>query len=152
MNSISSVFTQAHRAIDDEFAIAEKAVADLDWKKASDAFRRYKNILEGHLNHEESILFPEIEARTEMTAGPTRVMRMEHEDMRRLLEGMEQDIANQDSEHYLGLSETLLILIQQHNMKEENILYPMADNVLGNEQDAILKRVKAMDEGQGKVA
>ena len=29
-----------------------------------------------------------------------------------------------------GLAQSLLVLIQQHNMKEEQVLYPMADQVL----------------------
>ncbi len=48
---------------------------------------------------------------------------------------------NQDTGRYLGFSETLLIMMQQHNLKEESILYPMADSVLADDQSQILSRV-----------
>jgi hemerythrin-like domain-containing protein len=66
-----------------------------------------------------------------MTSGPTEVMRGEHRQMRDLLAQMEGALAVRDSDTFGGAAETLLILMQQHNMKEENILYPMCDNALG---------------------
>jgi DUF438 domain-containing protein len=66
-----------------------------------------------------------------MTSGPTEVMRGEHRQMRDLLAQMRASLANRDSDDFGGNAETLLIMMQQHNMKEENILYPMCDNALG---------------------
>ena len=42
---------------------------------------------------------------------------------------------------YLGLSGTLLILLQQHNMKEEHILYQLADATLGEQGARLLERL-----------
>lgn len=72
-------------------------------------------------------MFPAFEAATGMTQGPTQVMRMEHRQMRGLMAQMQQAWAERDGEAFAGAAETLLILMQQHNMKEENILYPMCD-------------------------
>ena len=54
--------------------------------------------------------------------GPTRMMRMEHEQMRQLFSELAEALENRDKDGYLGLSETLMILMQQHNMKEEQVL------------------------------
>ena len=40
--------------------------------------------------------------------------------------------------------ETLLILIQKHNMKEESILYPMADQHQAAQEDELLGRMEAV--------
>jgi len=34
---------------------------------------------------------------------------------------------------FAGHAETLHILMQQHNMKEEQVLYPMTDRLLGGQ-------------------
>ena len=42
-------------------------------------------------------------------------------------------MASGDLEGALDLGDTLLMLIQQHNVKEEGMLYPMAENMLSTE-------------------
>ncbi|TRZ68118.1 MAG: hemerythrin domain-containing protein, partial [Rhodocyclaceae bacterium] len=39
------------------------------------------------------------------------------------------------------VAETLLILMQQHNMKEENILYPMCDQALAAQVEQLSERI-----------
>jgi hemerythrin-like domain-containing protein len=87
-------------------------------------------------------LFPTFEAKTGMSMGPTQVMRMEHQQMRALFEDAQAAIESGDTDEYLGIAETLLIMMQQHNMKEENILYPMCDQHLSAELPAVLERLE----------
>ena len=58
-------------------------------------------------------------------------MRMEHQQMRGLLAQIEDAIERQDTDTVLEGWETLMILMQQHNLKEGCILYPIADQHLG---------------------
>src|SRR5690606_1310159 len=94
-------------------------------------FYAFQAAVEHHFELEEAVMFPAFEEATGSTQGPPHVMRMEHAEMRDLLRGMEEAVRACDSDEYAGLSETLNILMQQHNMKEENILYPMVDRVVG---------------------
>jgi hemerythrin-like domain-containing protein len=71
-------------------------------------------------------------------------MRMEHAQMRGLLQEMAGAVTNADESRYLGLSETLNMLMQQHNLKEENMLYPMSDQVLGDERDSLIRAMQAI--------
>jgi len=87
--------------------------------------------MERHFQKEEDTLFPAFEQATGNAMGPTRVMRLEHRQMRDALAEMSNALAGGDLEDYLGQAETLLILMQQHNIKEEQILYPMCDQILG---------------------
>ena len=49
-------------------------------------------------------------------------------------------VENRDKENYLGLSETLMMLMQQHNMKEEQVLYRMMDQVYVEEVNDLLRQ------------
>ena len=79
--------------------------------------------------------------------GPTAVMRQEHTQMRGLFEEMERALRSEEPDHYLGLSETLHIMIQQHNLKEEQVLYPMTDRAFGAERDTLLAKIKQAHAG-----
>lgn len=131
MSSISATLTQDHRHCDELFARAEERVARGDWTQAGRDFSEFMNTMEQHLRFEEDSLFPAFEQASGSRAGPTQMMRMEHEQMRALFRDMEAGLRAQEASRYLGLSETLLILMQQHNMKEEHILYRLAEQVLG---------------------
>ncbi|MFO1427497.1 MAG: hemerythrin domain-containing protein [Steroidobacteraceae bacterium] len=65
------------------------------------------------------------------SAGPTAVMRSEHQQLRELLEAGKLSLADEDATAFTGLAETLLTMLQQHNLKEEHILYRMCDSMLG---------------------
>lgn len=58
---------------------------------------------------------------------------------------MSEAVSESDQSGYLGSSETLLWIIQQHNSKEENILYPMIDNMLSSEVDLLLQKLSQLD-------
>jgi len=144
MSTIVDFLGGDHRACDDLFASAEVAVAQKNWDSARSLFERFQTAMAHHLTMEEDVLFPAFEARTGMRTGPTEVMRMEHAQMRGLLQEMAGAVTNADESRYLGLSETLNMLMQQHNLKEENMLYPMSDQVLGDERDSVIRAMQAI--------
>jgi hemerythrin-like domain-containing protein len=128
--NIKKFMAQDHRDCDLLFASAENAAASGDWQTAGQAFREFIQAMERHLGVEEQTLFPAFEKETGILTGPTEMMRMEHDQMRALFSEMKTAVAQQDSDEYLGIAETLLILMQQHNMKEEQILYSIMDQRL----------------------
>ena len=142
MNSIRDFLTDDHRRCDDVFAEVEQAVAKGDWTAASDAFSRFAGAVLQHFATEESVLFPAFEHRTGMSMGPTQVMRGEHVQMRALIAAAGEALAAKDADEYAGNAETLLIMMQQHNMKEEGILYPMCDQHLADDA-ALLPQIEA---------
>ena len=79
-----------------------------------------------------------------MTQGPTMIMRMEHDQMRQLLNALQEDLEKKDRNHFFGVSESLMMLMQQHNMKEEQMLYKMADMHLGSLVSKIIEDMKAL--------
>ncbi|MBI5331536.1 MAG: hemerythrin domain-containing protein [Betaproteobacteria bacterium] len=144
MTSFRPYLSAEHTTCDEAFVDAENAVAAQDWSAANQAFPLFQSQMQRHFAREEEVLFPTFEARTGMSGGPTWVMRNEHQQMRGLMQDMAASLERQDRDGFLGQSETLLMLMRQHNMKEENILYPMAENALGDEGDALLDRMAAV--------
>jgi len=143
MGTILEFLGSDHHACDNVFASAEEAVARKDWDSARSLFGQFQAAMARHLAMEEDVLFPAFESRTGMSGGPTEVMRMEHAQMRDLLQAMADAVAAGNQNVYLGLSETLNMLMQQHNLKEENMLYPMSDRVLGAERDSVIREMDA---------
>ncbi|MGB9874429.1 MAG: hemerythrin domain-containing protein [Hydrogenobacter sp.] len=127
---IREYLTQEHRECDELYAEVESLLQEDNWENALEAFKTFKEATLLHFKKEEDILFPAFEETTGMFMGPTQVMRMEHAQARELIERMEKAIKERDKKAFLSLGETFMVLIQQHNMKEEQILYPMCDQHL----------------------
>jgi iron-sulfur cluster repair protein YtfE (RIC family) len=128
--SISDSLMHDHAVCDDRFAKTEASVAGGQWPQAEAGFAEFREAMEQHFVVEEYTYFPAFEAKTGMTGGPTEVMRSEHDQMRELIEQLSEAIRARDVDAYLGSSDTLCILMRQHNLKEENMLYPMFDEML----------------------
>ncbi len=143
---ISQFMTQEHRDCDTGFAKAEQLAADGKWEEAEEAFLDFANDTLRHFKREEEELFPTFEAQTGSTEGPTQVMRYEHEQVRGLIGKLAEALESQDRDAYLSLCESMMILLQQHNMKEEQMLYAMCDRVLPPElKTETLDKMKAVE-------
>ena len=79
------------------------------------------------------MLFPTFEEVTGMREGPTQMMRQEHEQMRELISRLGKAVESKDKDTYIAVAEPLMILMQQHNMKEEQMLYAMCDRSIPDE-------------------
>lgn len=142
MDTIRRLLGDHHRQCDELFAAIEEAIEVGEWHRAADSFSRFDRSMRQHFDVEESILFPAFEARTGMTMGPTAVMRSEHAQIRELLEAAAEAITAHDADEYSGYAETLHIMTQQHNMKEENVLYPMCDQHLGAQSSVLVTQMR----------
>ena len=138
MNTLRTLLTDDHRHCDDLLSDVEAAVAAGDAAAALAAFAPFRDTTLAHFAAEENLLFPAFERQTGMTQGPTAVMRGEHERLRALLADIEAALRDQRLDDYEGQIETCLIMLQQHNMKEENVLYPMCDMHLEAERPRLL--------------
>jgi len=127
---ISNYMQSEHRECDTLFATAEEAIAKGVWEEAEKHFLAFANETLRHFKEEEDELFPAFEGATGMTQGPTQVMRYEHEQIKGLLGNMSEAIEAKDKDAALSIAESMMILLQQHNMKEEQMLYAMCDRQL----------------------
>ena len=76
------------------------------------------------------------------TAGPTAVMREEHREIEALLQKIEAGIAEKDAP-VDALRRSLHAVLGDHNLKEEQVLYPTTDELLGPEKaDQLVERIQ----------
>jgi regulator of cell morphogenesis and NO signaling len=115
-----------HRRLDAILHEAEEAASAAGFERARELFATFASGLERHIEAEENILFPELEEMEPGAAGPTAVMHAEHEEIRALLERIGADFASKSSTWRTPF-QRLGEVLSAHNMKEERILYPMAD-------------------------
>jgi hemerythrin-like domain-containing protein len=141
-STLSSFFLQDHRDCDANWAVVEKALHQGDAEAGRLAWQEFEKAMLRHLAMEEEVVFPAFEQATGMTQGPTAVMRMEHSQMRGLLLQISAAIASGDFDEAMDQGDTLLMVIQQHNVKEEGVLYPMAENSLAAQWDGIKERLQ----------
>lgn len=86
---------------------------------------------ENHHKREEDVLFPEMEKRN--ITGPTRIMRMEHDELRekkRMLKEAASNVNNMDFDTYKArvdeVAKYIVFNLRDHIYKENYILYPTA--------------------------
>jgi len=145
MSVIKEYMSADHRACDEAFATMENAVHDGNWSESKKLFESFASDLIYHFDMEEKVMFPAFEARSESAhCNPTPVMLMEHEQMRKLVSDMRADIDAKNKDHFFGLSETLMMTMQQHNMKEEQMMYPMVDEAMLGENGMLLSEMKEL--------
>ena len=144
MSSIKEFMTKDHRDCDDTFAQMEQKANSEGLAAAKELYTKMAQEIEHHFQMEERVIFPTFEEKTGMTEGPTQMMRMEHAQMRSLIQEIGEAIDNDDKDRFFGLTETMMIMVQQHNMKEEQMLYTMIQQHMSAENDQIMMMMESM--------
>ncbi len=140
--TVNQFMTKEHRNCDEEFAELENIVDSGDFTKAEPILKDFLDHMNHHFSMEETVMFPEYNNCTGGGCNPTTVMIIEHEQMRTLFSQMEEALIKKDKNQFLGSSENLLFVMQQHNMKEEQMMYNMVDSALNSED--IITKMKAV--------
>ncbi|MFH1391173.1 MAG: hemerythrin domain-containing protein [Candidatus Diapherotrites archaeon] len=130
-----------------EFEIKQLNTKDIDiifFKKVIDFIRNYADKF--HHEKEEDILFKEFNKCAEeggAHCNPVEQMLFEHEEGRKSINLMESGINEKNKSKLIEESESYIILIREHIFKEDNILYPMADDLLiDSVKNKMLKKFK----------
>ncbi len=133
--SICEHYAEDHRQLDALFHQFQGAKTT-DPSGARKAFQDFKAGLEQHIVWEEQILFPSFDRRFgHLQGGPTGVMRWEHQQIRQYLNAIALKLSREDfatEEEEMGLEAVLC----PHNEKEETIVYPMVDQMVGVDERA----------------
>jgi hemerythrin-like domain-containing protein len=141
--TLASFYAVDHGEIDgllDEFRAAKAG----GQPAALDMYREFKARLERHIGWEEDILFPLFERLSGLRDnGPTVVMRAEHRTIKALLDSIDRSLQAGDTNIDTDES-ALLEALAAHNLKEENILYPLIDRQVSvADREAVFARMRA---------
>lgn len=139
--SLGDTLIEDHHRCDALLVSASQYAAHGDWAPALHAMGAFVEAMNRHIGFEEEVLFPVLEQRIG-AGGPTQVMRMEHDRMRALFLDLLQGVQAQDAPRLHAVIVGLTTLIQQHNMKEESILYRMTDRMLGAQGPLLAARFR----------
>jgi regulator of cell morphogenesis and NO signaling len=127
-------------------AFASRAAGD--FRRAAELYSEFASGLRRHIGFEEEILFPAFEDRAGFpaAAGPTAVMRTEHRQIEELLARIEDRMSDPEAS-VDPLRHRFHAVLGDHNFKEEQVLYPTTDQVLGEkEADALVARIQRYGE------
>jgi iron-sulfur cluster repair protein YtfE (RIC family) len=126
MTKLTECLEQDHRRLDGILTECKSLASAGSFVAAAERFAIFANGLSCHIDAEETVLFPRLLERAPSARGPVAVMRSEHEQIRKLLEAVRTafDGSTPSWRSIVGDLEALLVT---HNMKEERVLYPMAD-------------------------
>jgi iron-sulfur cluster repair protein YtfE (RIC family) len=145
MTTILEFMSVDHDRLDNKIKIycTEKLV---DIERAESIFLFFKSELERHIIWEEDILFPVFEKKTGIKdGGPTSVMRMEHIQIKNHLQEIQKKLHAKKIQDPCEEQVALFKLLESHNQKEENILYPEIDNLTSEqEKDQMIKQISAI--------
>lgn len=133
--------TADHRGCDRLLTQLQEQAGAACWPQARAAFEKFRADTLAHFSAEENVLFPEFERLTGIRNGPTEVMRIDHGDALALIADISLALDDHDANRVHGYAEALLILLQQHNLKEENIVYPAVLRAAGSDVAALSGRV-----------
>lgn len=154
MQTISEILSAEHRHIIKMLDLMEKEARELSsggafkksfWTKAADFLRHYADKF--HHAKEEDLLFAELNRNMhKMHCCPMEQMVFEHNEGREhvgaMLRALESDDGAGVAEHAKGFS----ALLRDHIFKEDNILYPMAEDILDEAaKEEMLKKFSQFD-------
>jgi hemerythrin-like domain-containing protein len=160
--SATDILRTEHRVIEQVLSCLAKVANDCESQKKLDGVTA-KQIIDFfqtfadqcHHLKEEQRLFPLLELKGfSPHSGPTGVLRGEHDLGRRLLQSMSEAIpnvliGNADARNrFVNLARAYLHLMREHIVKEDTRLFPMASEILTDEDQQDL--LKAFDEMEGK--
>ncbi len=132
--------------LDDLDRVSQRIESFVRFDSKQDEFEKLRGIAshligaEAHHQREEEVLFPEVEKRGML--GPPQMMRWEHEELRKRKRAV-HDLAykvggsNFDSfkKSLQPESQGLVTMLRDHIFKENNILYPMALQLISAKGD-----------------
>jgi regulator of cell morphogenesis and NO signaling len=116
-----------------------------NWKEQLLALREnvqaFINELDPHSEREEGVLFPMMAQYIGRTSGPIAVMEYEHDQAKQRITSFLEKTAELpetvDRESAMALADEIVQayhILAEHFMKEENVLFPMAQRLLSDEE------------------
>lgn len=99
---------------------------------------KFKDDLDPHSDREEGVLFPMMGVYIGTTSGPIAVMEYEHDQAKahigEFLSKADSSQAIEEMKNLAVLIKNAYFILTEHFAKEENVLFPMAERMLSDEE------------------
>ncbi|MDQ1146918.1 regulator of cell morphogenesis and NO signaling [Bacillus sp. SORGH_AS 510] len=128
--------------------IDQEINVEVDFEELINQVNDFKAALDPHSEREEGVLFPMMGAYIGTTSGPIAVMEYEHDQAKANIasfleraQGIEATTV--EKKKLAELIQNAYFILTEHFSKEENVLFPMAERMLSDEEKAELhKRIQ----------
>lgn len=138
MNTICDRLALDHKHCQDLFALIETGIDDKNWDAVHAGARHFSDAIKEHIRMEENVLFPIFEETIRQGDGPVDILRREHAHLHGILDRMLAALDRLSPADFLLHAESFALLMQQHLMKEEVLIYPLLDKALAGRREAIV--------------
>lgn len=134
-NCIEELY-ENHKEILKSLDALSEAVRDVVSQDGVRIFLDFTNrFAEPHHHKEEEVLFPKLEEKgIPNEGGPIGMMLLEHEMKRGYVKNLLEALNNNDEAKMKESALAIVNLMRDHIYKEDNILYPCAEDVLSQEE------------------
>lgn len=142
---MTQILSQEHQVVLGKLDRLEGSLQGPDVSGVEEVLRFMENDLVLHRRKEEEVLFPALAKQIGVEGGPIGVMLSEHSTEKELLTDLRAAVdsakAGKDTKDEIrGAAQGILDLLRPHIQKEDNILYPMAEQILSPEEQAAVAR------------
>ena len=111
------------------------------WGEVQQALLAFRCALEQHLKREERVLLPAIEE-AHGSSEALQAMCRENDNVRTLLTAADAASSRHDAQALSGALSRLRMVMEQHNLREESVLYPLADALLADRAGDLLQALE----------
>jgi hemerythrin-like domain-containing protein len=143
MEKLSIYLARDHAQCEAMYLAALASVTARDWPRAALRFAGFAQALTCHMAMEEMVVFTAVEQATGTHADPIQALRIEHQQLRGILQRLAGAIAQRHMIDFSDHADTFRIMLQQHSLKEDGILYPLADYVLRARHAELIEQMTA---------
>ena len=135
--TITGFMNAEHNRLRDLWEQTTAALKAEEFGRLHGLARDFIAALKRHISAEEQIVFPAIESKSKNNE-PTNAMRLEHRQLEHMLERLKPLLTVAELWTGIGAVEGQEIepgaLLRSHENKEHDVLYPLADQLLGVEE------------------
>ena len=148
MKNITQILSDEHQIILKVIDAVNSECDELEKGKTLDIsfFQKTINFIKNyadkfHHAKEEDILFKAMLENVEhLHCNPIPVMLHEHDEGRTFVYGMEQGVSENNTDKIIQNARGYGMLLRDHIYKEDNVLYPMAEEALSDEQKELVNK------------
>ncbi len=150
MNFVSFLeLLRLHKELNEMFFCHQEALLASDVNRAIEILKCYEAKLLSHMRDEEELLIPIYQARAgKIPGGPVELFLGEHKKMRAFLAEFNEGLLRMRAEEGTLLRRSIIALmdrqcmykclVEHHDHREKNILYPWLDRITSDEERVVL--------------
>ncbi len=138
-----------HKELDEMFLCHQEALLSLEIQRAIEILARYEERLLSHMEDEEELLIPLYQERAgRIEGGPVELFLGEHKKMRAFIAEFHGALQTMRAQEVIHLRRSIIalmdrqcmykLLVEHHDHRERNILYPWRDRITTVEERTAL--------------